>query len=191
MSVGVDVGEGRGDAALGHDGVGLAEQRLADEPDRRAARRRLDRRAQPGPAGADDEDVVRVCAPGVGRITGRVDGRVGDDPEREQPDVDVGERHREEARPGPRHVVAVERRSAAARACSGPACRRRAREAVDPAADEVAQRVARQRVAGEQDDVDEEDQRRRGRSASPPSWTQRRSASTHRKNSGMNARYRK
>ena len=29
----VDVAERRGDAALGHDGVGLAEQRLADEPD--------------------------------------------------------------------------------------------------------------------------------------------------------------
>ena len=33
----VDVGQRRGDAALGHDRVGLAEQRLADEPDLDAA----------------------------------------------------------------------------------------------------------------------------------------------------------
>ncbi len=47
-------------AALGHDRVGLAEQRLADQPDVRAGGLRLDRGAQAGPAGADDEDVVRA-----------------------------------------------------------------------------------------------------------------------------------
>ncbi len=36
----VDVGQRRRDAALGHDGVRLAEQRLADEADRDARRRR-------------------------------------------------------------------------------------------------------------------------------------------------------
>ena len=35
----VDVGERRGDAALGHHGVRLAQQRFADEPDRDAAPR--------------------------------------------------------------------------------------------------------------------------------------------------------
>ena len=54
----VDVGERRGDAAFGHDGVRLAEQRLADQADLDAGRRRLDRRAQTGAAGADDENVV-------------------------------------------------------------------------------------------------------------------------------------
>ena len=34
--LGVDVAQGRRDPALGHDRVGLAEQRLADEPDLRA-----------------------------------------------------------------------------------------------------------------------------------------------------------
>jgi len=50
----------RRDAALGHDGVGLAEERLAHEADRHALRRRLDGRAQPGAARADDQDVVLV-----------------------------------------------------------------------------------------------------------------------------------
>ena len=54
------VGQRRGDAALGHHGVRLAEQRLADQPDRRAGVGRLDRGAQAGAAGADDQDVVRV-----------------------------------------------------------------------------------------------------------------------------------
>ena len=54
----VDVGHRRGHAALGHHGVRLAEQRLADEADRDAGAGRLDRRAQPGAAGADDEHVV-------------------------------------------------------------------------------------------------------------------------------------
>ena len=56
----VHVGERRRDAAFGHDGVGLAEQRLAQQPDPRAGRGRLDRRAQSGAAGADDEDVILV-----------------------------------------------------------------------------------------------------------------------------------
>jgi hypothetical protein len=53
-----DVGERRRDAALGHDGVGLAEQRLADEAHRAAALLGLDGRPQAGSPGADDDDVV-------------------------------------------------------------------------------------------------------------------------------------
>jgi hypothetical protein len=55
-----DVGQRRRDATLGHDRVGLAEQRLADDADAGTRRLGLDRRAQPGAAGADHEDVVRV-----------------------------------------------------------------------------------------------------------------------------------
>ncbi len=58
--VGGHVAERRRDAALGHHGVGLAEQRLADQPDRGPGGSRLDRGPQPGPARADDEDVVGV-----------------------------------------------------------------------------------------------------------------------------------
>ena len=56
----VDVGERRGDAAFGHDRVGLAEQRLAQQPDPDTRRRRFDRGAQPGAAGADDEHIMLV-----------------------------------------------------------------------------------------------------------------------------------
>ena len=54
------VGQRRGDAAFGHDRVRLAEQRLADEAVRAPWAERLDRGAQPSPAGADDEHVVLV-----------------------------------------------------------------------------------------------------------------------------------
>jgi hypothetical protein len=56
----VDVGERGGDAAFGHDGVRLAEERLADQSDLHAGRRRFDGRAQTGAAGANDKDVVLV-----------------------------------------------------------------------------------------------------------------------------------
>src|SRR6266496_3315774 len=56
----VDVAERRGDAALRHHGVGLAEQGLADDRGLRAAGRGLDRGPQAGAAGADDDDVELV-----------------------------------------------------------------------------------------------------------------------------------
>jgi hypothetical protein len=58
--LGIDVAERGGDAALRHDRVGLAEQRLADQRGLRAVSRCLDRCAQAGSAGADDDDVVVV-----------------------------------------------------------------------------------------------------------------------------------
>ena len=63
----------RGHAAFGHHGVRLAEQRLADEADRDAGVGRLDRGAQAGAAGADDEHVVgmRVRAPPSEQSSGR------------------------------------------------------------------------------------------------------------------------
>ena len=54
------VRERRRDAPLGHDGVGLAEEGLAHEPDRDALFGGFDRGAQAGAPGADDEDVVGV-----------------------------------------------------------------------------------------------------------------------------------
>jgi hypothetical protein len=56
----VDVRESGGDAAFGHHRVRLAQQRLRDDRDRYVHRRRLDRGAQAGAAGADDDDVVFV-----------------------------------------------------------------------------------------------------------------------------------
>ena len=56
----VDIGQRRRDTPFGHDGVRLAEQRLAQQPHLRACGRRLDCGAQSGAAGADDEDVILV-----------------------------------------------------------------------------------------------------------------------------------
>ena len=54
----VRVGEGRGAAAFGHDGVRLAEQRLGDDRGLRALASGFDGRAQTGATGADDDHVV-------------------------------------------------------------------------------------------------------------------------------------
>ena len=54
----VDVAHGRSDAALGHHGVRLAEQRLADDRHRQAGLARGDRGPQAGAARTDDQDVV-------------------------------------------------------------------------------------------------------------------------------------
>ena len=56
----VHVPERRGDASFRHHGVGLAEERLADEADGHPGGGRLDRGAEPGAAGPDDEHVVIV-----------------------------------------------------------------------------------------------------------------------------------
>ena len=56
----VDVGERGRDAALGHHGVRLPEQRLADEADGDAGRRGFDRRSQSRAARADHQHVVFV-----------------------------------------------------------------------------------------------------------------------------------
>ena len=57
----VHVREGRRDAAFRHDGVGLAKQRLTDDPDADALGRGFDRGAQAGASGADHQDLVFVC----------------------------------------------------------------------------------------------------------------------------------
>ena len=56
----VDVAQGRGHAALGHHGVGLAQQRLAHQRGAQALGPGLDGGPQPGAAGADDDDVELV-----------------------------------------------------------------------------------------------------------------------------------
>ena len=59
-SGGIDVGHGRGDSALGHHRVSFAEQRFADDANRRALGQRFDGRAQAGAARADDQYIVFV-----------------------------------------------------------------------------------------------------------------------------------
>ena len=61
----VDIAHRRGDAALGHHRVRLAEQRLADDRQPFAGLPGGDRGAQTGAAGADDDDVVGVPLDGA------------------------------------------------------------------------------------------------------------------------------
>ena len=58
--LGVDVAHRRRAAALGHHGVGLAEQRLGHHRDAQATFACLDHRAQTCTAGTDHDDVVLV-----------------------------------------------------------------------------------------------------------------------------------
>ena len=55
---GVNVGHGCGDAAFGHDGVGLSKKRFANDADARALRESFNRGAQSCAAGANDKNVV-------------------------------------------------------------------------------------------------------------------------------------
>ena len=59
----VDIAHGRRHATLGHDGVRLAKQRLAQNGDGRAFGRSLDRRSQPRAARADDQYIAFPCLP--------------------------------------------------------------------------------------------------------------------------------
>ena len=147
----VHVGERRRDAPFGHDGVRLAQERLADQPDPDAGRRRLDRRAQTGAAGADDDHIVFVCLVGhLYRIRQSVHT-----PIEQQADVEVREPHRKEAEPGEEHVPRVQ----PGRAGVARRTEFRLRDLVAAAPDQVAQRVAAERVAAEKHDVDRQDQR--------------------------------
>jgi hypothetical protein len=56
----VHVGHGGRPPTFGHDGVGLAQERLADQPDRDPTGRGLDRGPEAGTAGPDYQDVVVV-----------------------------------------------------------------------------------------------------------------------------------
>src|ERR1044071_2563660 len=57
---GINIGHRRRDAALSHDGVCFAEQRLADDADACALRQRFNCRAQPRATRADYQSVVFV-----------------------------------------------------------------------------------------------------------------------------------
>ncbi len=57
----VHVGQGGGNAALGHHGVRFAEQRFTDHADVKAGGRRFYGGAQSRPARADDQNVIGIA----------------------------------------------------------------------------------------------------------------------------------
>ena len=166
LSSGSTLPERRRDPALGHHRVRLAEQRLADERGPRAVLGRGDRRAQAGAARADHEHVVLRGARGPLR---RSSGRGTRRPRR------AGCRGRSTPTPTrltQAHCMCRPLRTRDATPQPVPRPRRgRAREAVEPAADQVAKRVAAEREQRQQHDVGEHDQRAeaRRRTRSEPS----------------------
>jgi hypothetical protein len=56
----IHVRQGRGDSSFCHDGVGLAQERFADQAHRNSRRRRFNRRPQSRAAGAHDQNVILV-----------------------------------------------------------------------------------------------------------------------------------
>ena len=150
--LGVEVGHRGGDAALGHDRVRLAEQRLADDRRPRAALVGFDRGPQARTARPDDDDVVLVLVSSSSiRRTVRSEIVSGG----EQEDVEVGEGDAEQRRPGELHVLGVQPRDQRPE----PVAQRVPGEVVEPAADDVPAGVAGQRVEPEQGRVGQQDQR--------------------------------
>ena len=100
----VHVGHRRGDSAFGHHRVRLAEQRFANHADLRALRQRLDRGAKARAARADDQHIVFVgFVFGVSSQQSNVLDRAG----RNQPHIQIGQAHGNQAHPCPEHVAFV------------------------------------------------------------------------------------
>src|SRR5829696_7569292 len=87
--------------------------------------------------------------------------RVADHAGRDQPDVQVGQGHEDQADPGQEHVAGAEGRHLAPH----PVADRGLGEAVEPAPAKVPAGVARQRVEGQEHGIDEQDH---GPEADPP-----------------------
>src|SRR5215216_6097433 len=168
--VGVDVPDRGRDAALGHDGVSLAQQALGDDADRQAVLGRRDRGPETRSSGADDQDVVLarlVCLTVSVVSVVSVSLQLHHLPQNRQvryharlnePEIYIREQHGEEAVPGPLRVLQVQAADAVVNLAPGVAFPN-TRVAILVAPDDVPQRVAREAVRGEQDHVDQPDDR--------------------------------
>src|SRR5829696_7840113 len=165
--VGVDVPNSGRDAALGHHGVGLAQQALGDDADREAVPGRGDRGPETSPPGADDQDVMLarlepLTAPVVSvslQLHHLPQNRqVGYDASLNEPEIYGRDQHREEAEPGPLRVLQIQSADAVVQLAPGAAAPN-ARVAILVAPDDVPQRVAREAVCGEQHHVHQPEDR--------------------------------
>src|SRR5215212_10138352 len=154
--VGVYVPDRGRDAALGHDGVGLAEQALRDDADGEAVPGRGDRGPETRPSGADDQYIVLarlVCltAPVLSvslQLHHLPENRqVGYDTRLNEPEINVREQDREEAEPRPLRVPQIQPADAVVHIAPGVAPPD-ARVAISVAPDHVPERVAREAVGG-------------------------------------------
>src|ERR671912_2072598 len=165
--VGVDVPDRGRDAALGHDGVGLAQQALGDDADREAVLGRRDSGPETRSSGADDQDVVlaRLVYLTVSVVSVSLqlhhlpqNRQVGYDASLNEPEIYVREQHGEETIPGPLRVPQVQAADAVVNLAPGVAPPN-TRVAILVAPDDVPQRVAREAVRGEQYHVYQPDDR--------------------------------
>jgi len=100
----VDVGQSRGNATLGHDSMGFAEQRFADHAHLGAVGCGFDGGAQTSPTRTDDQNVIGEEL----EFRHLQDSPVMPDPHRAEADVDIGKSHPEQACPGPLLVSRVQ-----------------------------------------------------------------------------------
>ena len=107
----IDICHRRRHPALGHDGVSLAKQRLADQPDRNARRGCLDSGPRSGAAGTDDEHVVFKCW--ISQSVSLKEPKVVPYTHRAQPHVNVRKPDHEQADPGKQHMSLVQGADAA------------------------------------------------------------------------------
>ena len=148
----VHVAHGRGHAAFRHHRVRLAQQRFRDHGGLRARGRRFDGRAQSRAARADHQHVVFVNR--IIRHAKEFSNRP--DAHRAQADVQIREAHEEHADPGPLHVVAIQAGHAVVSSSCAPG--EPDSTSLTPA-DQVAQRVAAEGVAAQQNRIQDQDQR--------------------------------
>ena len=105
--LGPQVAQGGGDAAFGHDRVGLAEEAAAYEGGAGARLVGGHGGPQAGATGADHDDVIRMVLERFFR--GHLEKpRVVYPAARHQPDIKVGQGHEDQAHPGDLHVPGVE-----------------------------------------------------------------------------------
>src|SRR5215210_3403973 len=152
--VGVDVPDRGGDATLGHDGVGLAEQALGNDADREAVLRRGDSCPEASPSGADDQDVVLARLVGLAAPVLSVSFQLHHLPQNRQvwydaslnePEIYVRKEHRKQAEPRPLRMLEVQSAHAVVQLEPGVASPH-ARVAILVAPDDVPEREAREAV---------------------------------------------
>src|SRR5947209_4546475 len=145
----IDIGQGGGDAAFSHHRVRLTQQGLTNHTDFQARTSRLNRSTQTRAARSNDQDVIGI------RLVFRhsKDSPVGPYAHGAEADVDVCESYRAETGPRPFFVVSIE----AGHAVVEPVAALMLGDAVQVSAHQVAEGMAAEDIAGQENDVDAQD----------------------------------
>ena len=145
----VDIGQSRGNTALGHHGVRFAQQRFADHANFGAVGSGFDRGAQTGPTRTDDQNVIGVAM----EFRHLQDSPVVPDPHRAEADVDIRKSHPKQTSPRPLLMPCIQ----AAHAVVELMPYRVFRDLIERAADQVAEGVAAEYIPAEKHNVHHQD----------------------------------